>query len=115
MDHKFRHNILAADVGNAYLNATTKEKVHTTCGLEFGQNYVGRIAVIYKALYGLKSSGAAWRKMFAGTLYDLGFKSSLADPDVWMRPAIHHGKQYYEYIFVYMLMIYLFFLRIHRK
>ncbi len=24
-------NILAADVGNAYLNAPTKEKVHTTC------------------------------------------------------------------------------------
>jgi hypothetical protein len=61
---------------------------------------VGGTAVIHKALYGLTSSGAAWQNMFAGTLYDLGFKSSLADPDVWKRQPIH-GKHYYEYIFVY--------------
>ena len=57
--------------------------------------------IIVRALYGLKSSGAAWHDHFAQTLHDLGFKTSYADPDVWMRPAIHHGKQYYEYIFVY--------------
>jgi hypothetical protein len=34
-------DILAADVGNAYLNAPTKEKVHTTCDIEFGQGLVG--------------------------------------------------------------------------
>ncbi len=95
-------NILSADIGNAYLNAPTKEKVHTTCGLEFGHNYVGCIAVITRALYGLKSSGAAWRNMFAGTLQDLQYKSSLADPDVWLRPAVKpNGEHYYEYIFVY--------------
>jgi hypothetical protein len=27
-------DILAADISNAYLNTFTKEKVHTTCGLE---------------------------------------------------------------------------------
>jgi hypothetical protein len=94
--------ILAADIGNAYLNAPTRERVHTTCGLEFGPNYQGCTAVIIKALYGLKSSGAAWRAMFAGTLQDLQYKSSLADPDVWLRPAIKGtGEHYYEYIFVY--------------
>ena len=31
-------DILSADIGNAYLNAPTREKVHTTCGIEFGQN-----------------------------------------------------------------------------
>ncbi len=61
-------DILSADVGNAYLNATAKEKVHTTCGLEFEQEYYGYYAIIHKALYGLKSSGAAWHNMFAGTL-----------------------------------------------
>ncbi len=65
--------LLAADVGNAYLNAYTKEKVHTICGAEFGQNLIDHIAVITHALYGLKSSGAAWRAMFATTLYDLDF------------------------------------------
>jgi len=33
---------------------------------------------------------------------DLGFTSSLADPDVWLRPAIKCcGFTYYEYIFLY--------------
>jgi hypothetical protein len=73
---------LAADIGNAYLNASTQERVHTICGLEFGANNVGRIAVITCALYGLKSSGIAWCNLFAGTLYDLGFKSTLVDADV---------------------------------
>jgi hypothetical protein len=77
-------DILSADIGNAYLNAPTKEKVHTTCGMEFGHEYLGCIAVITPTLYGLKSSGAAWRNMFAGTLQDLQYKSSLADPDVWL-------------------------------
>jgi hypothetical protein len=94
--------LLSADVDNAYLNAYTKEKVHTICGVEFGQNLVGRIAVITRALYGLKSSGAAWRSMFATTLYDLDFQSSLADPDVWLQAATKpSGEKYYEYIFVY--------------
>ncbi len=79
--------LLSADVGNAYLNAYTKERVHTICGIEFGQEYVGRIAIIRRALYGLKLSGAAWHSMFASTLYDLGFQLSPANPDVWLHPA----------------------------
>jgi hypothetical protein len=40
--------------------------------------------------------------MFAETLSDLQFNSSLADPDVWLRPAMKkNGEQYYKYIFVY--------------
>lgn len=32
----------------------------------------------------------------------LGFKSSHADPDVWMRPAIRKdGSEYYEYVLLY--------------
>jgi len=95
-------DILGADIGNAYLNSLTTEKVHTVCGLEFGQAYLGRFAIITRALYGLKSSGAAWRNTLAGTLSDLGFSSTLADPDVWIRPAVKtNGQHYYEYIFVY--------------
>jgi hypothetical protein len=75
-------DILSADIGNAYLNAYTKEKVHTTCGPKFGPQHLGHIAIIQRALYGLKSSGAAWRAHFAGTLQDMGFKASYADPDV---------------------------------
>jgi hypothetical protein len=32
---------VAADIGNAYLNAYTKEKVHMECGLEFDHEYFG--------------------------------------------------------------------------
>jgi hypothetical protein len=40
--------------------------------------------------------------MFAGILQDLQFKSSLADPDVWLWPAVKsNGEWYYEYISVY--------------
>jgi hypothetical protein len=39
-------DILSADIGNAYLNAPTKEKVHRTCGMELGHEYLGCIAVI---------------------------------------------------------------------
>ena len=38
-----------------------------------------------------------------GDLYDLGYKSSVADPDVWLRPAIKEkdGFKYWEYVLCY--------------
>ncbi len=38
--------ILAADVGNAYLQAPAREKVHTTAGPEFGPSYVGKTVIV---------------------------------------------------------------------
>ena len=58
--------------------------------------------IVKRALYGLKSSGAAWRAMLAQTLMDLGYKSSKADPDVWIRPQTKpYGFEYYEMVLVY--------------
>ena len=55
-----------------------------------------------KALYGLKSSGAAFRALLVGTLYDIGFVPTRADPDVWRRPAVKEdGFEYYEYVLCY--------------
>jgi hypothetical protein len=79
-------DILGADVQNAYINAKTEERVYTIAGPEFGSNE-GRPAIIVRALYGLKSSGARWRDHFASILSQIGFTSSKADPDVWMRKA----------------------------
>ena len=42
--------------------------------------------IITRALYGLKSSGAAWHAHFAETLNGLGYFPSKADPDVWLKP-----------------------------
>ena len=60
--------ILAADVQNAYLNAPTKEKLYTIAGLEFGHENKGRPAIIVRALYGLRSSGAQWCDHMATTI-----------------------------------------------
>lgn len=54
-------SILVADIGNAYLNAPNKEKVHVICGSElFGPEAEGRITVIvehYMAFDLLKMRG----------------------------------------------------------
>jgi hypothetical protein len=93
--------VLGADVQNAYINAKTSEKVYTTAGPEFGTNE-GRPAIIVRALYGLKRSGARWRDHFASILKEIGFVSSKADPDVWMRKAQKpDGFTYWQYILCY--------------
>ena len=93
--------VKTADIGNAYLNAQCREKIWTEAGPEFGSDS-GSVMLIEKALYGLKSSGAAWRAMFAATLQYMGYKSTKADPDVWIKPAAKpDGTKYYEMILVY--------------
>ena len=55
--------------------------------------------LIKKALYGLKSTGAAFRALLADTLHDLGYVPTKADPDVWLRQADKSdGFEYYEVV-----------------
>jgi hypothetical protein len=94
-------DVLSADIGNAYLNAPCREKCMTWTEEEFGAEK-GRWSIIIRALYGLKSSGAAWRAHLAQTMYDLKFQSCRADPDVWYRAATKaDGTKYYEYVLIY--------------
>ena len=95
-------DILAGDIQNAYLNAETKEKVHFYAGSERNSD-VGKCVVIVRALYGLKSSALAWRNCISDVIANkMGFKSSLADPDVWMKAMnSSDGSEYYAYILVY--------------
>ena len=88
--------LCAADIGNAYLEAYTKEKVALVAGKEFGP-LAGHTLLISKALYGLRSSGARFHDKFADTLSDMGFKPTLCDPDVWYRDA----GDCYEYLCTY--------------
>jgi hypothetical protein len=78
--------ILSADISGAYLNAKAVEKVYTTAGNKFGPEKAGRSVLIVCTLYGLLSSGKAWRDHMASTLRDYGYTSCKADPDVWMQP-----------------------------
>jgi Reverse transcriptase (RNA-dependent DNA polymerase) len=51
---------------------------------------VKKVLIVTRALYGLKSSGAAWRSDLAATLQDLKFTYSQADPHVWIRRSGTH-------------------------
>jgi hypothetical protein len=86
----------ATDIGNAYLEALTSEKVCIIAGPEFG-NLQGHVMIIDKALYGLCSSGARWHDRFSDCLRAEGFFPCKAEPDIWVRPK----NGVYEYIAVY--------------
>ena len=96
-------DLLSADIGNAYLNAKCRERVHVRCGAElFGQEHEGKWAVICRALYGLKTSGASWRQHLANEIRNMGFINTKGDPDVYRRKASRpSGETYYEYLIVY--------------
>lgn len=96
-------DIMSADIQGAYRNALCKEKVYTICGFEFGAEFFGRVAVIVKALYGLKTSAFAWREHLSETIrISMEFSPCLAHCDVWYRPAVKvDGTPYYEYLLVY--------------
>ena len=57
-------NIMAADIGNVYLNAPCHEKVWLIAGPEFGDEE-GSVFLIVHALYGLKSVGSSWQLFFS--------------------------------------------------
>jgi hypothetical protein len=87
---------MVGDISSAYLEAETKEKVCFTAGPEFGK-LEGHTFIIFKALYGLRTSGASWHQRFSDTLRDLGYKPCKADNDVWIKDCGTH----YEYVCVY--------------
>jgi hypothetical protein len=94
-------DVMACDLENAYLNAPCVEKIWFEGGLECGSDK-GKVCVVVRALYGLKSAGASWRVTLAQALRDIGFVSTIADPDVWIGPAAHDdGYEYYEILLVY--------------
>ena len=89
-------DLWATDIGNAYLESYTKEKVYIVAGPEFGDRE-GHVLVISKALYGLRTSGLRWHERYADVMQEMGFFPCKAEPDIWMRDCGDH----YEYIGVY--------------
>ncbi len=95
-------DVLSCDIQNAYLAAPNKEKVWTKFSNQLGPEYEGRKAIIAKALYGLRLSGRSFREYLAMNLRELGFKSSKADPDLWLRSAKKPTRDsIYEYVISY--------------
>ena len=56
-------NVLSRNIGNAYLNAKLLEKCYVVVRDAYllGPSAIGKNAMIVRALYGMKSSGNAWR------------------------------------------------------
>ena len=94
--------VLAGDIQNAYLNTFTKEKIYFRAGDEWKADK-GKIIIITRALSRLNSSALMWRNHLADIIGNkLGFKSSLADPDLWYKAMItSEGVEYYAHILVY--------------
>ena len=94
--------VYAADIKNAYLQAPASEKHYGICGLEFGLENIGKIAVIVRALYGGKSAIADYWRHSRHAMDESGFQSCKADPDVWFCPVTKaNGIAYYQYVLIY--------------
>jgi hypothetical protein len=95
-------DVKMADIENAYLMAPITENVWTVLGPEFGYD-AGKRALIVRALYGLKSDGAAFRNHLAECMNHLGWNPCRADRDLCMKAETHPDDVvlYWAYILIY--------------
>ena len=89
--------VYLTDIGNAYLEAKTKEKVIRIAGHEFGP-LEGHTFIINKALYRLCSSGLRWHEHLANFLQIKGFSNTKAEDDIWIRQNKDHHKYIASYV-----------------
>ena len=76
-------DILVCDISNAYINAPCPERIWSVARLDCGKSLEGNFMKLVCALYGLKSSGASWRKMFKDHIViNLGFTPSTINTDM---------------------------------
>eukprot|EP00957_Ditylum_brightwellii_P087865 6691208-Ditylum_brightwellii.AAC.1 len=84
------------DIQNAYLQVPSSQKYYIVCGARFSLENIGKQALNRRALYGGKSAGKDFQNHIRDCMIHLGFTSCPADPDVWMRPAIHSDGEHPE-------------------
>ena len=63
----------AADIMNAFIQAPTIEKYWVECGPEFRSDNIGKVAVVTRALYGMKSSARDFRNYLRHCMKHLGY------------------------------------------
>ena len=88
-------NMLVGDIGNAFVQAYTEEKIWSRAGPEFGDKE-GSTIIFNKALYGLATSARRWNLALGDVLKEMGFNTSRADADLWIKIA--NDGTGYEYI-----------------
>ena len=94
--------VKVADIHNSYITAPVTEKIWTVLGKGFGQDD-GKREIIGRAIYGLKSAGAAFRNHLADCMKHLGYTPCCADPYIWLKPMVRPSDvfKYYGYILLY--------------
>jgi hypothetical protein len=95
-------DVKMADIESAYLTAPITEKVWTVLGPEFVDD-AGKRVLIVRALYGLKSAGADFRKYLSEFMKHLGWHPCRADRDLWMKAETRPDDSvlYWAYILIY--------------
>ena len=95
--------IIDEDIQIVLLEAPTQEKILFYADDEW-KAYKDRVVVGIHALYGLKYIALQLRNHLSEILGNkLGFRYSLADPDLWYKASTSpDGFDYYSYIIVYM-------------
>jgi hypothetical protein len=85
-------DVMMGDIENDYVTAPITEKFWTVLGPEFGDD-TGKQALIVRALYGLKSAGAAFRNHLASCMDHLKWKSCLDDRDLCVNTSDKAGAK----------------------
>ena len=88
--------LMQGDIGNAYLESYTQEKVYFVARPKFGQKS-GHTFIIEKALYGLHSRGLRVHEKLSSVLRGFHFECSYINPDVWLCDA----GDVWEYIVIF--------------
>jgi len=83
--------LISGDIGNAFIQADTNEKIYTIAGPEFGEKE-GSVVIIKKSLYGLVTSARQWSLTLGDFIREMGFRPTRADPDLWIRLSEDNNK-----------------------
>ena len=90
-----RVDIFASDIAEAYLNDSTIKKIYHRASDEWGSEIKGTVLVIFRALYGLKTSANFGRNHCCHTLQQMDFKCSLVDNDFYMKEDLKTNDNLY--------------------
>ena len=86
----------ATYISHGYLKANTSEKVYIIAGQKLGEKR-GNTSLVYKELYGIRSSGARWHEELTDDLHYMDLSPCKAEPNLWMRQC----EGLLEYITIY--------------
>ena len=84
-------DVIPYNLENAYLKAMCRKKIWfkgvTKCGED-----KGKVLIVVRVLYGLKSVGSSCHAALAQVFKELGFVSMLADLDIWTWEAVREDS-----------------------